>query len=248
MPFLLFRPWIAACRTCASCSKGAFGRSVFLKSMLSRQRVHFGCANGRNSMDGLFRLFHFIADLGLVVSFPYSPVVARPVFATLRLSSPATAMMKPMRNRWRFLRSRFRLQGCIPACSSAHSLGDQFALLVLQKVVGDCYIEPRLFLAFRFFDGLERRLELKCPFAFKVKAVQVVCWDLFICGRAVDCACRPSCAGLFRESVVYRCFLQRPGSAYFYAVESSFADEFPHTCGREPSISALWETDSMVGS
>lgn len=66
----------------------------FLKSMLSRQRVHFGCANGRNSMDGLFRLFHFIADLGLAVSFPYSLVVARPVFATLRLSSPATAMTK----------------------------------------------------------------------------------------------------------------------------------------------------------
>lgn len=70
------------------------GRSAFLKSMLSRQRVHFGCANGRNSMDGLFRLLHFIVDLGLAVSFPYSLVVARQVFATLRLSSPATVMTK----------------------------------------------------------------------------------------------------------------------------------------------------------
>lgn len=50
--------------------------------------------NERNSIDELFRLFHFIADLGLAILFSCLLVVARPVFATLRLSSPATAMTK----------------------------------------------------------------------------------------------------------------------------------------------------------
>ena len=62
--------------------------------MLFRQKVHFGCANDRNSMDGLFRLLHFIIDLSLAVSFPYLLVGARPIFVTLRSSLPATAMMK----------------------------------------------------------------------------------------------------------------------------------------------------------
>ena len=94
VPFLLFRPWIAVYGICAPCSKDAFGRSAFLKSMLFRQKVHFGCANDRNSMDGLFRLLHFIIDLSLAVSFPYLLVGARPIFVTLRSSLLATAMMK----------------------------------------------------------------------------------------------------------------------------------------------------------
>ncbi len=167
MPFLLFQPWIAACRTCASCSKDAFGRSAFLKSMLfrtRRQSIHAAshmspgnpcyfvrlCKENarideivwmpapllfrgiehklpnwyfanivadegrmpganpyyvvatcirtgkseRNSIDELFQLLHFIVDLGLAVSFPYSFVGDRPTFATLRLSLPATAMTK----------------------------------------------------------------------------------------------------------------------------------------------------------
>lgn len=48
--------------------------------------------NERNSIDELFQLLHFIVDLGLAVSFPYSFVGDRPTFATLRLSLPATAM------------------------------------------------------------------------------------------------------------------------------------------------------------
>lgn len=151
-----------------------------------------------------------------------------------------------MHNRRCFVRSRFRLRGCIPTRSLVRSLGNQFALLVLQEIVGDRHIEPRFFLCLRLFDGLERRLELKRLVAFKVKAVQVVCWDLFICGRAVGRACRPSCAGLFRESVVYRRFLQRPGSAYFTPSRDPSLTSFRTRAEEMPSISALWETGSMA--